>query len=173
MMLVRPVASYGCLTCGFRCFSSQMIQLHWRHWHHAFVAPAPIRPPLYSVIAKQVEGTGSTETAASIRSRCRSTSPTPTASPTLQSKHPTGAIFKDKNVSDTNTTLATVKHWAVSGQTFNHQPFNFGHRRLYRLMSLKKEHAFQYLSSLFPLSIDSVHSAANSFDGRVLWPLID
>lgn len=41
-MLVRPLPSYGCLSCGFRCFSSPMIQLHWRHWHHAFIAPTPI-----------------------------------------------------------------------------------------------------------------------------------
>lgn len=40
-MLVRPLPSYGCLSCGFRCFSSSMIQLHWRHWHYAFIAPAP------------------------------------------------------------------------------------------------------------------------------------
>ena len=41
-MLVRPLPSYGCLSCGFRCFSSLMIQLHWRHWHHAFIAPTPV-----------------------------------------------------------------------------------------------------------------------------------
>ena len=43
MVVVKPLASYGCLLCGFRCLSSLMIQLHWRHWHDAFVAPNPAK----------------------------------------------------------------------------------------------------------------------------------
>jgi hypothetical protein len=68
MLVIKPLASYGCLICGFRCFSSQMSILHWylnfvvlqiwlnaqlklfsilpirtkrRYWHHAFIASSP------------------------------------------------------------------------------------------------------------------------------------
>lgn len=43
MLVVKPLPSYGCLLCGFRCLSSFMIQLHWRHWHDGFVAPSPAK----------------------------------------------------------------------------------------------------------------------------------
>ena len=97
-MLVRPVASYGCLTCGFRCFSSQMIQLHWRHWHHGFVASSPCRSA-----TREADGP--------------SKNPTESTLSHQQTKHPplpSGPIFKDKNLIDTNKTLTNVKHWAVS-----------------------------------------------------------
>ena len=33
VMLVRPLATYGCFLCGFRCFSSSMIRIHWNYFH--------------------------------------------------------------------------------------------------------------------------------------------
>jgi len=32
-MVVRPIASYGCLICGFRCLSSSAVQIHWTLFH--------------------------------------------------------------------------------------------------------------------------------------------
>ena len=96
-MLVKPLPSYGCLTCGFRCLSSQMIQLHWRHWHQAFIAPAP---------AKQGDPFKQPEAV----SDSRMMTPPVTSSSSNQSKHPTKlgvATFKDKSVDSTG------KHWAV------------------------------------------------------------
>ena len=96
-MLVKPLPSYGCLTCGFRCLSSQMIQLHWRHWHQAFIAPAP---------AKQGDPFKQPEAVSDSR---MTTSPVSSSS-SNQSKHPTKlgvATFKDKSVDSTG------KHWAV------------------------------------------------------------
>lgn len=121
IMLVKPIASYGCLTCGFRCFSSQMIQLHWRHWHHAFVAPAP--SSRQGLLVRQVQpspevivvGDRSSSSEVSSRSESRQQPTTPTIYSAVQSKHLNrmGATFKDKSVGET-TTAPSGKHWAVS-----------------------------------------------------------